>query len=612
MTSGFPAGAFSAADRVSLRAGPLALEFDRGALRWIRCGSREVLRGVYVAVRDPQWRTVPGALSALAVESGPDRFRARFRSSHREGPIDFDWEGLLEGDATGTVRFAMDGEAGSTFLKNRIGLCVLHPISECAGQPCEVERADGEVVRGVFPRFVSPQQPFLGIRVLRHEVVPGLVAELSFQGDVFEMEDQRNWSDASFKTYSTPLALPYPAEIRAGTRVQQTVTLRLAGDARPRPVLVSGADAVRVQVDPQRRLPLPRLGLGAATEGRVSTEAERAHLRALALDHLRVDLHLGAPGADRNLAGAIQESRALDLPLEIALFLSEDAEGDLRAFAALARRQAPRVGIWLLFREATATTTDGLVAAARRWLLPVDPLARFGGGTDANFAELNRGRPSAAELDQVSFSLNPQVHATDDATLVENLTSLRSLADSARAFVGSCPLALSPVTLRPRLREPAVAEPADPRHASPFGAVWTAGLLTAATEAGFAALTLFEPVGPRGLVEGDLTHPVFQVLEAWAEMKDGVALEARSDASDRVQALVFRKGRQVRALVFNLRPEHAQVRLGGFPLGAEVTRLVPSGQGAKEAAAPTSDGYRLVLGPHELVCVDATQRGPGD
>jgi hypothetical protein len=594
---------------MSLRAGPLTLEFDRGALRWIRCGSREVLRGIYVAVRDPQWGTVPGTLSALAVESGVDHFRARFRSSHRQGPIHFEWTGLLEGDATGTVLFAMDGEAGATFLKNRIGICVLHPIVECAGQPCEVERADGEVVRGVFPRFVSPQQPFLGIRAIRHEVVPGLVAEQRFLGDVFEMEDQRNWSDASFKTYSTPLALPFPAQVRAGTRVQQSVTLRLMGEARPRPVLVSGAEAVRVRVDPDRPLPLPRLGLGAATEGRVPTEGERAHLRTLALDHLRVDLYLPAPGVEGELALAIQESRALDLPLEVALFLSDDAEGDLQAFASIARRQEPRVGIWLLFREASATTTDGLAAQARRWLLPVDPRARFGGGTDSNFAELNRGRPSAAELDQVSFSLNPQVHAFDDATLVENLASLRSLADSARAFVGSCPLALSPVTLRPRLRAPttAPAEAADPRHASSFGAVWTAGLLAAATEAGFAGLTLFEPVGPRGVVEGEQVHPLFDVLEAWAAMKDGVALPASSDVPQRVQALAFRKGREVRALVFNLGPEDVQAHVAGLPLGARATRIHPGPKGAALAAGHTSEGYRLALGPHALVCVDAIQ-----
>jgi hypothetical protein len=60
-------GSYSAAARVSLRAGPLTVEFDGGALRWIRCGNREVLRGIYVAIRDPQWANVPGTLTALAV-----------------------------------------------------------------------------------------------------------------------------------------------------------------------------------------------------------------------------------------------------------------------------------------------------------------------------------------------------------------------------------------------------------------------------------------------------------------------------------------------------------------------------------------------------------------
>jgi len=607
VTGSFSAVAFSTAARVSLRAGPLALEFDDGALRWIRCGNREVLRGIYVAIRDPRWATVPGTLTGLAVESGPDRFRVRFRSSHRDGPLHFEWEGVLDGDSAGTVRFVVEGEARSTFLKNRIGLCVLHPVAECAGQPCEVERADGELVRGVFPRFVSPQQPFLGIRAIRHQVVPGLTAELRFLGDVFEMEDQRNWSDASFKTYSTPLALPYPAEIRAGTRVQQSVTLSLLGESRPRPALVDGAEPVRLRIELDHALPLPRLGLGAPTVGRGFTGEERSRLRTLALDHLRVDLHLNAPGVEAGLAGVIRESRTLEIPLEIALFLSDDAESDLQAFAPVARRLEPRVAIWRLFRAATATTSDGLVSQARPSLLPVDPRAHFGGGTDLNFAELNRSRPSAAELDQVSFSVNPQVHAFDDATLIENLTSLRSLAECARAFVGSCPLALSPVTLRPRPRtpSPAFVADADPRYASAFGAVWTAGLLAAATEAGFASLTLFEAVGPRGVVEGERAHPLFHVLQAWGAMKGGTALHGVSAAPDRVQALAFRRGRDVRALAFNLGPEAVQVHLGGLPLGAQATSIGLDDHGPAETMAPSSEGYRLSLGPHGIVCVDA-------
>ena len=64
-----------------------------------------------------------------------------------------------------------------------------------------------------------------------HEVTQGVRAELRFAGDLFEMEDQRNWTDGSFKIYGTPLSLPFPVEIRAGDRVRQRVTMSLEGTA---------------------------------------------------------------------------------------------------------------------------------------------------------------------------------------------------------------------------------------------------------------------------------------------------------------------------------------------------------------------------------------------
>src|SRR5207253_2179233 len=143
--------------------------------------------------------------------------------------VDFVWRGSIEGRPDGTIRYEMDGEARSTFRRNRIGICVLHPPRECAGAPYRVEHDAGRVEQGVFPKLISPHQPIMDIRALSHEVLPGVWARVAFEGDVFEMEDQRNWTDASFKTYSTPLALPYPVEIAAGTRVRQAITLSLEG-----------------------------------------------------------------------------------------------------------------------------------------------------------------------------------------------------------------------------------------------------------------------------------------------------------------------------------------------------------------------------------------------
>jgi hypothetical protein len=46
------------------------------------------------------------------------------------------------------------------------------------------------------------------------------------------MEDHRNWTDASFKTYVRPLALPWPYALPAGEGVTQSVTVTLRGTAR--------------------------------------------------------------------------------------------------------------------------------------------------------------------------------------------------------------------------------------------------------------------------------------------------------------------------------------------------------------------------------------------
>ena len=52
-----------------------------------------------------------------------------------------------------------------------------------------------------------------------------VVAICTMEGDAYEMEDQRNWTDASYKTYIRPLALPWPYTIKKGARFAQKVTL---------------------------------------------------------------------------------------------------------------------------------------------------------------------------------------------------------------------------------------------------------------------------------------------------------------------------------------------------------------------------------------------------
>jgi hypothetical protein len=609
---------------VPLRAGPLRLVFDRGELRWIRLGEREVLRGIYAAVRDEAWTTVPAVLDDLEIEAEPESFRIRFRARHRRGRIRFDWDGRIEGGPEGRISFRMDGAAGSTFRRNRIGLCVLHPVEECAGRPCIVETTDGDRLEQGFPALVSPHQPFRNVRAILHEVTAGVEVEVRVEGETFETEDQRNWSDASFKTYGTPLHLPYPVEIVEGTRVEQAVSVSLFGvtsaPVRQAAATVPGAlpkkrnstEPVVVRVGVAHGVARPRLGLGGADLA-VLGESAASRLRRLRLDHLRADLRLEGAGWKEGLERAAANARAVDAPLELALFLPDDPRAALRGLADRASALRPRVASWLLFRAPDGITAEGDVALARRTLAAVDPSARFGGGTDGHFAEINRRRSSAGSVDRLSFALYPQVHAVDDSTIFENVASLSSVAETMRGFAGGAALGISPVTLRARVdRRPASSrdpgEPPftdDPRQRTPFAAGWMLRFLAAAAEAGFESLTFFEMVGPRGVMDEGQDFPVLHALADVAAAPEGSVLPTRSRRPERVQAMALRSAGAVHVFLVNVTADPHPVRVDG--LSGQVRRAT-LGHDASRAEA----GFEVELAPHEVARLDVSRAESGE
>ncbi len=583
-------------EQTQLRAGPLSLISEEGDLRYIRLGDREIVRRLYVAVRDRNWGTIPARLSNVQMEVGADSFRITYDVENRQGEIDFAWKGILTGAAEGTITFSMEGEARSTFLKNRIGLCILHPM-ECAGQPCRVEHEDGTVEESAFPRAISPHQPFLDLRAIAHQVRPGVWAEVRFTGDIFEMEDQRNWTDASYKTYSTPLALPYPVEIRAGTKVAQSVTLTLQGDISRQAAGVGEARLTFSLADASTH-PLPRLGLGVASRGQPLTERELMRLRGLNLSHLRVDLNLAQPDIAARLRRAAAESRALGVPLEAALFLSNAAEEELRALLPLLEEARPTVARWLIFHSEERSTTEPWVRLARQYLARYDPEARIGSGTNAYFTHINRERPPVQALDLLCYSLNPQVHAFDNASLVETLAAQAATVESARQFGGGLPIAVSPITLKPRFnpdatgpaREPAPGElpaPVDARQMSLFGAGWTVGSLKYLAESGVASATYYETTGWRGVMEAEdgsplpevfrslpgAVFPLYHVLADLGAFVGGAVVPTAASDALKVDGLAVRKEGRTCVLLANLTAQPQQVRVGNLHTALRVRAL---------------------------------------
>src|SRR5579871_914429 len=218
------------AETQQLRAGPVTALLQGQDLRYIRAGNVEVVRRLYMAVRDQNWNTIPGVASNVQRDIGPDRFSLSFDMRHHQGAVDFSWHGELTGAPDGTITCSLDGVANAAFRYNRIGFCVLHPPSTSAGRPYRAETPNGPI-SGVLPELIGPQlikdgtllALFPAVQNLTIDLAGGVEARFDFEGDLFEMEDQRNWTDNSYKTYSTPLALPWPKDAHAGQVIRQTV-----------------------------------------------------------------------------------------------------------------------------------------------------------------------------------------------------------------------------------------------------------------------------------------------------------------------------------------------------------------------------------------------------
>ena len=137
------------------------------------------------------------------------------------GPSLLRYRARIEGRADGSLRFEAEAVPEGDFETNRCGFVVLHPAA-AAGAAATIEHVRRQPRGDGLPGADRPWRPFLSIREITHRA-GGLDVTCRLEGEEFEMEDQRNWSDASFKTYGRPLELPWPFVLPAGEPVAQSV-----------------------------------------------------------------------------------------------------------------------------------------------------------------------------------------------------------------------------------------------------------------------------------------------------------------------------------------------------------------------------------------------------
>jgi hypothetical protein len=534
-------------------AGELSAECEGPGLCNVRWGGIDLIRSVQCLVRDASWRTCPVRLLDRALAIHPHQFELSIHQDIGDGALSCML--VFEGRASGYLAATMELTAHRDFSINRAGFVVLHPIA-VAGSALIIDHSDGSRERTCFPASISAAQVVFDIAQMQYSAA-GATVNIQFRGDRFEMEDQRNWSDASYKTYCRPLSLPVPYLLKAGGVYHQTIEIKLAGYPENRNSLPC---SLGFSLEGTHES-IPKMGLALDLAGLPSDGTMDMVLKAgVGVVQLRVDSD--CYGWDALFRAASEMSaHGAEVDLEVVIPQDHDADRWLEHVAQRGREVCLTVTRvialpepYLKSHQPTGPWPSGpaprdVAIAARRHFRST----QIGSGVLTNFAEFNRCRPDLSVCDYVSHASSALVHAADDRSVIETLRGLSNIFSSARAISGDHDYRVGLVSIGMR-SNPYGADVApnpdqirltmarvDPRQRGLFAAAWAVGVVAATESHRVAALSLASPAGPFGLVyqpakwrqpiyddlDRPCVYPIFHVVRALTSMGGAPRLAVR-------------------------------------------------------------------------------------
>ena len=498
---------------VAVNAGNLSMLYEGGFLRYIKMGDTEIVRMINHTVRDCNWGTVPMVITHEKIECDDTHFLIEYEASCNQGDIDFVWNCVITGKADSSIYFSITGFANKSFKRNRIGFTLLHPIESCAGKVCTITHADNSKETLQFPEYISSTQPFFDVSAMHWHPANEINATIIFDGELFETEDQRNWLDASYKTYCTPLLKPFPVLVKEGEVIQQTIRLKVDTTDT---IFNEKKQAISFTIDKNNPIPFPKIGLPLS---KLAHDEQTINLiKLLGIDFLRVELTVNKQMDITALQAASEIISTIKCVIELVLFFEDNLNTD---FIQQLLPFAKDIQQIIVLPLQAKCTDEKLIKHVVPLLRKHFPHCEIGAGTDAFFTELNRYRTPAEEIDFLTFSINPQVHAFDNSSLTETLKTHQYVVESCKQFVAGKAVHAGPVTFKMRWNPNAtssvtelpevgqIPSNTDPRQLSLYGAAWALGSFKYLAESKVNSITYFETCGWAGLMP--------HVNEPWPE-----------------------------------------------------------------------------------------------
>ena len=253
----------------------------------------------------------------------------------------------------------------------------------------------------------------------------------------------------------------------------------------------------------------------------------------------------------------------------------------------------PPVFSWLCYPSKEifqgGSPIQAVIESARRFLSSYDSSIPFCAGTNTDLIFMKRSVPPLEQIEKLCFAINPQVHAFDNASLIETLEVQGDAVRSVRRLGGELPVVVSPITLKPRFN-PYATESAqaprfgelppqvDLRQMSLFGAGWTLGSYKYVAEAEADSVTYYETHGWQGVMENsggsllpeifhsfpNCVYPLYHILADIGEFSGGTLLPVHTSNALIINGLLLRKGNRERMILTNHSAQQQSIQIYGL------------------------------------------------
>lgn len=584
-------------DTTRVTHGGFTLDLAREAIRNIRYEGVQLIDLLYTAIRPSDWSTLKSNEYDADVKVVGSDCVITINESLANALV-ATTKVILSASNNFSVAYELKGLAD--YPVNRWGICFCLNTAEWMGatvtsagnsysllQDISPQRVVDGVIQGLFPashevKLIAADQRY--------------ISAVS-SGRVLEAEDQRNWTDNTYKIYSGSLSEPRPFITSAGSTWNQSIAFEVGVPKQP-------------SVDPTKILvreieALPSIGLQFNTDSLLTPDDLEKALVLLEIDHLRIN-------EEALTSQKIATTASNGLILETAL-LSSNKDEVLKAEVLNLSQRVPAGSRLLIQRQGRE-----IVEAAD--LPKNDSLNTFIPGTDAYLVDLHR--ESFVFANSVAYSMAPTVHSTDTETIFKTLTTQRESIEFAQKFLAP-QVFISPITFSTR-GNPETGHSRDRRinFADPdaamlirtiAGAAWTLGSIYSVASAGAFSGSWHELFGEYGIIysqSGSIRFsPTFHAISALgAHRAHQITIATSLDNS----WVAFENREMKKILVASLRPWTIEITAKVLAGYKSIQSL--RGDDCEKASqimdwwsfaetAPISAEFPLTLAPFEIALI---------